>query len=282
MIDDDIQARRDASPAVRPGDVVVPTLENVGLASRLTRLRVASRGLVLALDDRLSAGPVGALSDVTALGEAIRLASCEAVMAFPGTLKALSTAGGWRPSALIMNVNAGTTMRAERVRRGVFGIDQVVAADAVAACYHLNVGAPEEPDQLRELCDYVAAAHRQGMPMMVAAYARPDRVTALTDRDHLLHAVTVATELGADIVKFPFTDDVMTLRALRTAVPAPTMLLMAGSETKSADELRAAATTVCEIGLDGLCLGRSFFLDPGSPATMRGLQTILCERDGAL
>ena len=275
MIDDDLGAASDASLATRPGDVVVSTLENVGLASRLTRLRIASRGLVLALDDRLSSGPIGTLSDLQALRAAVREASCEAIMAFPGTLKAFSTAAGWRPTAQIMNVNAGTTMGAERVRRGVFGIEQVVAADAVAACFHLNVGAPEEPEQLRELGDYVCAAHRYGMPMMVAAYPRPDRVTTLTDRTHVLHAAIVATELGADIVKFPFTDDIVTLTALRAAVPGPTMLLMAGGEKKSADDLRAAAVMVTDVGLDGLCLGRSFFLDPDSPATMRRLRTIL-------
>lgn len=229
---------------------------------------------MLALDDRLSSGPVGTLSDFRELSAAIRAASCDAVMAFPGTLKALATSGGWAPSARIMNVNAGTTMRAERVRHGVFGIEQVVAADAVAACYHLNVGAPEESGQLRELADYVCDAHRLGMPMMVAAYPRPDRVTTLTDSSDILHAVAVATEIGADIVKFPFTDDIATLAALRTVAPAPTVLLMAGGERKGPDDLTAAAERISDSGLNGLCLGRSFFLDPDSPTTMRRLQAV--------
>lgn len=277
MIHDHLRASDDARSGT--GDLVIPTLETVGLTSRLNRLRLASRGLVLALDDRLSSGPVGTLSDFRELSAAIRTASCDAIMAFPGTLKALSTSGGWAPSSRIMNVNAGTTMRADRVRRGVFDIERVVAADAVAACYHLNVGAPEESEQLRELADYVYAAHRHGMPMMVAAYPRPDRITALTDRSSVLHAVTVATEIGADIVKFPFTDDLTTLRALRAAAPPPTVLLMAGGEQKNADDLRTAAEKVGDSGVDGMCLGRSFFLDPNSSATMRRLQEILQARN---
>lgn len=254
---------------------LIPSLpvlsSSIGIMSRLNRLTSASPGLVFALDDRLTGGPTGLLFNLDKLADAVAATPCRAVMGFPGTLVPLARRFSPGSLALIMNLNAGTILQGALVRKSVLTIEQALELDAVAVCFHIDIGSPEEPGQLRELALHVRHGSQLGIPIMAAAYPRADHQNIDSSPEKVIHAANVAYELGATLIKFPFTTDEELLADLRDSIPQPTKLLMAGGEPTDPETLLRGARGVVHNNIDGICVGRSFFQVPDSTTSMVAL-----------
>jgi DhnA family fructose-bisphosphate aldolase class Ia len=93
------------------------------------------------------------------------------------------------------------------------------------------------------------------MPLLTMVYvfgaSTPD------DADRIAHGARVAAELGADIVKVPYTGSVDSFRKVVAGCFAP--VVIAGGERGGWRDVRATVVGAIEAGAVGVCIGRNVF-----------------------
>ncbi len=131
-----------------------------------------------------------------------------------------------------------------------------LGADAVSV--HINLGAEDEGCMIKDLGSVAKEAMSWGMPLLAMMYVRGPKVENPYDVRLVKHAARVAAELGADIVKVPYTGSSETFREVVEGCFVP--VVIAGGEKMSTDEdiLDMVRGSVVAGGA-GVSIGRNVF-----------------------
>ena len=249
-----------------------------GKQRRLARLFRHSdgRAVILPVDDGLIAGPRGSLADLPALFSAIRPHQPDGILLFPGVLArhwpALATV------AAIVNVTASTTGVTHTRKVLCADVETAVAAGADLVAVHVNVTSRHEGLMLTTLSTVVRQAEALGVPVFAIMYPRregdqdddnyqdlkntaPDRYSQL-----VAHAARIGMELGADVVKTPYTGSPETFATVVSAT-RPVPVVIAGGPFGSESYALSAARGAVAAGARGASFGRNVF-NRDDPARM--------------
>jgi class I fructose-bisphosphate aldolase len=181
---------------------------------------------------------------------------------------------------LILKLNGKTEIPADHapISPCTATVEDAVRLGADAVGYTLYVGSERQEEDFAQLRRVRADADRYGMPLIVWSYPRGEFVEAKGGRNSLYavdYAARVANELGADIVKLNMpkidaTKDQMTPKpyntlhvtreeAVRMVVESAgrTLVIFAGGEMESDEDLIAKARIAMEAGATGLIFGRN-------------------------
>lgn len=114
------------------------------------------------------------------------------------------------------------------------------------------------------------------VPLMVEPVMWGGRIPAglETDPDYVADGLRMAWELGADILKAPYTGDVASFNRIVSNTPVPVMILggPASGETRDMLESVAGAMTA---GANGLVIGRTIWKSDDPARTIRALNGIV-------
>lgn len=246
------------------------TFSASGKQRRLRRLfrHNDGRALVLPIDDGLISGPDASLSDLPALFRALASHPPDGVLLFPGVLARHSLA--LRDLAAIVNVTA-STVHVTHTRKVVCSdVEAAVSAGADLVAVHVNVTSRYEGEMLRALGMVVRKAETLGVPVLAIMYPRreghgeDDNHDALKERDAerysqlVAHAARIGVELGADIIKTPYTGSPETFAHVVTATQ-PVPVVTAGGPYCSRERTLSAARGALAAGARGISFGRNVF-----------------------
>ncbi|PZE22786.1 class I fructose-bisphosphate aldolase [Paenibacillus xerothermodurans] len=177
-----------------------------------------------------------------------------------------STFSPWQP-----NYDAWVTSVLEGVRMG---------ADAVSlGCI---VGGDDQPEQIRNLGEFVAEANTFGMPVIAHIYPRGNKIPESEKMDwrHHAYAVRLGAELGVDIVKTHYTGDPQSFSKVIASTTCK--VVVAGGDTGN-DILSAFQMTkdVLDVGGAGITFGRFVWNNQNPTAVVRALSHII-HKDGSV
>jgi fructose-bisphosphate aldolase/2-amino-3,7-dideoxy-D-threo-hept-6-ulosonate synthase len=165
---------------------------------------------------------------------------------------------------LIIHLSASTSVGPDPNHKVlVCSVEQAIKLGADAVSIHINLGAEDEPEMLRDFGFVSETCVEWGMPLLAMVYPRGAKVRQENDPDAVKLAARLAAELGADIVKVPYTGRVDTFRQVVEGCPIP-VVIAGGSKANEADTLRVVEEVV-QAGAAGLSMGRNAFQHP-SPA----------------
>jgi fructose-bisphosphate aldolase/2-amino-3,7-dideoxy-D-threo-hept-6-ulosonate synthase len=233
-----------------------------GLDARLARISTDDRFLTVPMDHGITMGPVKGLVDIESTVDAVTRAGADAVL----TQKGL--AGRVHPNrndaGYIVHTNASTTVGPDgNDKRVTATATDAVRAGADAVSFHINVGSDSEPGQIEDLGELTREAHELGLPVLAMAYARGPRVEG-DNAEHLAHAVRLAEELGADVIKTGYSGDAASFERVAAAAAKPVIIAggSKGTDRETVEMVRGAM----DGGAAGVSMGRSIFQhdDPGS------------------
>lgn len=163
-------------------------------------------------------------------------------------------------------------------------VEDAVRLGADAIGYTLYVGSPRQDEDFKQFARVRDEAEKLGMPVIVWAYPRGENVKATGGQDSIWavdYAARVATELGADVVKVNFPQQVSPED--RAKMPAPyndlnedeaamiarviatagrTLTLISGGEHEDDAALHLKAKRSMEAGATGLIFGRNIWQRP--------------------
>ena len=173
-------------------------------------------------------------------------------------------------------------------------VEDAVRMGADAVGYTLYVGSPRQDEDFKQFAAVRDEAEKLGMPVIVWAYPRGEAIKAKGGQDSIWaidYAARVATELGADVVKVNFPqqispeqralmpkpygdlnedEEAMISRVIATA--GRTLTLISGGEHEDDAALLLKAQRSMEAGATGLIFGRNIWQRPYEQAIQIGNQ----------
>jgi DhnA family fructose-bisphosphate aldolase class Ia len=122
---------------------------------------------------------------------------------------------------------------------------------------HVNIGAENEGDMLEAFGEVAESADYWGMPLLAMVYPRGPKVDNEKDVENVKIAARVGAELGADIVKVPYTGSPETFKDVVEGCPIP-VVIAGGSKLSDEDTLKMVEGAI-KAGASGLSMGRNAF-----------------------
>lgn len=252
-------------------DIAVGSAAETGKQRRLLRLFSKdgrNRCVICPVDDSLIAGPIEGLEDLNNKLQRIVAARPDGVLLHPGALIRFSHI--LRETPVIVNLTASTirSTHTRKVRTWSVRAAVRMGADAVAA--HLNLTSKFESEMLETAAQISEDCDSAGIPFIAIVYPRKEGTSGdenyfdLRDNSKdeytslVSHCARVAVELGASIVKVPYTGTVKSFeKVVESACGIP--VIVAGGPLVDVDIALRNAHEVIEAGGAGPSFGRNTF-----------------------
>lgn len=237
-----------------------------GKALRLQRLfrRESGNVFILPMDHSVSDGPIMPAGDVDRMVDIAAESGVDGVVLHKGRVRSIAP-HRWRRLCLVMHLSASTRHAADpdaKVLVSSIGDALRLGADAVSL--HVNVGSDTEREQLVDLGRAAGLAAAWNLPVLAMMYPRGRGIRDPDDPEVVAHVANLAADLGADVVKVPYTGSMASMRDVVRGCPIP-IVAAGGPRRASADGLLAELAEILEAGVRGVALGRNVWGadDPG-------------------
>ncbi|THE66552.1 fructose-bisphosphate aldolase [Salinadaptatus halalkaliphilus] len=240
-------------------------MTTTGLDARLDRIGTDGTYVIVPMDHGLTMGAVTGLKDIESTIDGVTSGGADAVLTQKGIAPRVHEHKNGK--GYIVHLNGSTTIGPDENDKRLTGtVEEAIRVGADAVSFHINVGSDHEPDQLSQLAELTDDATRFGIPVLAMAYARGPGVDS-TDAESLGHAVRLAEELGADIVKTGYSGDAASFEHVVESTRLP--VVIAGGSKGTDRETIEMVRGVMDAGGAGVSMGRSIFQheDPEAIAT---------------
>ena len=230
---------------------------------------VSGTSFLVPLDHSLADGPVSTAAGFAGLVAALAANEVDGIIVHKGRVRFLPTDLLGR-LALIVHLSGSTRFAPDTDAKVLVGaVAEAVALGADGVSVHINLGSSNEAAQLSDFGLVADRCARWGLPLLAMVYPRGPRIADPTDPTLLAHAANVAADLGADIVKLPFTGSPATMREVVDASPIPVVTAGGGVLGDPGAFLDLIDSTM-DSGVLGVAVGRNIFraADPGQLARL--------------
>jgi fructose-bisphosphate aldolase / 2-amino-3,7-dideoxy-D-threo-hept-6-ulosonate synthase len=226
-----------------------------GTDARLDRIGTDGSYVIVPMDHGITMGAVQGLKEIESTIDAVTRGGADAVLTQKGIAPRVHDHKNGK--GYIVHVNASTTIGPDEQDKRLTGtVEEAIRAGADAVSFHINVGSNYEPEQTTQLAELTADADRFGIPVLAMAYARGPGVDS-TDPEALGHAVRLAEEVGADIVKTGYSGDAESFQHVVESTRLP--VVIAGGSRGTDRETVEMVRGVMDAGGAGVSMGRSIF-----------------------
>ena len=232
----------------------------LGKRIRLERIinRKTGRTVVVPMDHGVTLGPIHGLVNMREMVNEVARGGANAVLGHMG-LPLYGHREYGRDLGLILHLSGSTVWSPDpNTKVLVNSVEMALKMGADAVSIHVNIGAEDESEMLRDLGLVSVAAMEWGVPLLAMMYTRGEKFKNESDVEGVKHAARIAAELGADIVKVNYTGSVSSFRQVVEGCPIP--VVIAGGER--ADDEQRIFTLVresLEAGGAGVSVGRNIF-----------------------
>jgi fructose-bisphosphate aldolase/2-amino-3,7-dideoxy-D-threo-hept-6-ulosonate synthase len=242
-----------------------------GTAARLERIGTGGKYVIIPMDHGITMGAVKGLKDIDSTVDAVTRGGADAVLTQKGIAPRVHP--NKNGAGYIVHVNASTTIGPDaNDKRVTCTVEEAVRAGADAVSFHINVGSDHEPRQIEGLAELTDDASRLGIPVLAMAYARGPGVDG-SDPESLGHAVRLAEELGADLVKTGYSGDADSFEHVVESTRLP--VVIAGGSKGTDRETIEAVRGAMDAGGAGVSMGRSVFQHDDPEAIARAVSGVV-------
>ncbi|MDY7001067.1 MAG: 2-amino-3,7-dideoxy-D-threo-hept-6-ulosonate synthase [Thermodesulfobacteriota bacterium] len=249
---------------------------HLGKAIRMERIfnRDTGRTIVVPLDHGVSVGPIKGLIDMRETLSHIAEGGANAVLMHKGLVRCGHRRRG-PDIGLIVHLSASTSLSPFPNAKTLTGtVEEAIRLGADAVSVHVNLGDETERDMLKDVGRVSARANEWGMPFLAMVYARGSKVKNEYDSEVVAHCARVGLELGADVVKVPYTGDVDTFHRVVEGCCIP-VVIAGGPKMDSLRDLLQMVADSVKAGGAGLSMGRNIFQADNPRTLVRALHGIV-------
>ncbi|MGW7280961.1 bagremycin/ferroverdin biosynthesis DhnA-type aldolase BagB/FevI [Streptomyces sp. NPDC054844] len=241
-----------------------------GRRLRLRRLyrNDSERLLIVPMDHSVSQGPITGGEGLDALVGRLATNRVDAIVLHKGSLRHVDPA--WFGStSLIVHLSASTVHAPDPdAKYLVAGVEESLRLGADAVSVHVNLGSDGEQRQVSDLAAVAEACDRWNVPLLAMMYPRGPRISDPRDPALVAHAVTLAADLGADLVKAPYVGSVTEMKEIVARSPVP-VITVGGPRNDDEGQVLAHVGEALSAGVAGVAMGRNVFEAP-DPGVMAG------------
>ena len=233
---------------------------HIGKAIRLERIfnRDTGRTIVIPMDHGLTVGPIDGIVDMREAVGKIVDGGANAVIEHKGLVRCGHRASG-KDIGLIVHLSASTSLSPfPNAKSLVASVEDAIRLGADAVSIHCNLGDETESAMLADFGKVASDATNWGIPLLAMVYARGPKVKDEYALDVVAHCARVGTELGADVVKVPYTGDIKTFSKVCDSCCVP-VVIAGGPKLDSTESFLQMVQDSLEAGGAGLSVGRNVF-----------------------
>jgi 2-amino-4,5-dihydroxy-6-oxo-7-(phosphonooxy)heptanoate synthase len=232
------------------------------------------RLFVVPLDHSVTEGPVvgeGSLDDL--VGQ-ICDNGADAVVLHKGSLRHVRPRW-FGATSLFVHMSASTARGPEPDAKCIVAsVEEAMRLGADGVSVHINLGSRHERQQIVDLASVGDACDRWNVPLLAMVYPRGPNIPDPRDPRLVAHAVTIAADLGADLVKTVFPRSVDAMREIAAGCPIP--ILAAGGPARAEyDDIVASVGDALDGGAAGVAMGRTIFSAPDPGAMTRKISDLI-------
>lgn len=248
----------------------------LGKSIRLERImnRETKRCIIVPMDHGVTVGPIPGLVDARKAVADVAEGGADAVLMHKGLIRCGHRLSG-RDVGLIVHLSAGTSLSpCPNTKVLVASVQEAVRCGADGVSVHVNLGDEAESAMLADLGRVAREADDWGMPLLAMVYARGRHIANAFDPGVIAHCARVATELGADIVKVPYSGDIDSFSHVVESCCIP-VVIAGGEKMNSVRDFLQVVHDSLAAGGAGLSVGRNVFQHPRPGALLRALSGIV-------
>jgi len=232
-----------------------------GKHRRLGRLFNPNSGktVMVPIDHAFTMGPVAGLEHPEQLINILVRLGVNAVIGHKGILKLFHKSLASTP--FVFHLSGATNLAEDPGYKALVGdVEAAVAMGADAVSIHVTVGHPQEREMLGDFGRVSSQCDRFGMPLLAMVYL--DRTVTTTGKgvSPELHAVRVAQELGADIIKIADPGNTDLLSEIVASLQVP--VVVGGGSRQDNPTFIQRVSGMMATGIDGVAVGRNIFQSP--------------------
>ncbi|MEZ3142383.1 2-amino-3,7-dideoxy-D-threo-hept-6-ulosonate synthase [Halobaculum sp. MBLA0143] len=250
-------------------------MNHAGHAARLDRISTDDRFLIVPMDHGITLGAVDGLKHIGDTIDAVTRGGADAVLTQKGIAPRVHPNAN--DAGYVVHLNASTAVGPDaNDKRPTGSVEGAIRAGADAVSMHINVGSDYEREQMAFLAELTETAADYGVPTLAMAYARGANLEGDDpehDAEYLGHAVRLAEEVGADVVKTGYSGDPDSFRHVCESTALP--VVIAGGEPDGDRETLVAVRGAMDAGAAGVSMGRSIFQHDDPEAITRAVSAVV-------
>ena len=233
----------------------------MGIGKDVRKERIINREtgkiVIVPMDHGVTVCPIKGLINLPKTVDLVSKGGANAVVEHVGMVSQGHRQYG-RDIGLIVHLSGSTALSPSPNRKVlVCSVERAVRVGADAVSIHVNIGAENEGEMFEAFGKVSEAADYWGMPLLAMVYPRGPKVDNEKDVENVKIAARVGAELGADIVKVPYTGSPETFKEVVSGSPIP-VVIAGGSKLSDEDTLKMVDGAM-QAGAAGLSMGRNAF-----------------------
>lgn len=233
---------------------------HVGKAIRMERIfnRNTKRSIIVPMDHGVSCGPIPGLENMARVVDEVAEGGANAVLGHKGLVRCGHRQSG-RDVGLVLHLSSSTDFSPAPNRKTLTAsVEDAVRFGADGVSIHVNLGDPDEAEMLRTFGQVAHDAETWGIPLLAMVYGRGPKIQNSLDARVIAHCARVGLELGADVVKIPYTGDIDSFHQIVSNCCIP-VLIAGGPKTETTKEFLQMVRDAINAGAAGLSVGRNVF-----------------------
>lgn len=249
----------------------------IGKQIRLERImnRNTGKTVIVPLDHGVTVGPIPGLINMEDTVNKIAEGGANAVVMHNGMVTKGHRRQG-RDIGLIVHLSGSTSLSPDPNRKVIVcDVQQAIRLGADAVSIHVNIGANTEDEMLRDFGKINRDCMEWGYPLLAMVYPRGPKVKDERDVEMVKIAARVGAELGADIVKVPYTGDPDSFAKVVEGSPIP--VVIAGGSKLTDKQTLEMIEGAMKAGAAGLSMGRNAFQHENPTKLVRAACAIVHE-----
>jgi predicted phospho-2-dehydro-3-deoxyheptonate aldolase len=210
------------------------------------------------MDHGVTVGPIDGLADMRTAISGVVAGGANAILMHKGMVRA-GHRGTGKDVGLIIHLSGGTALSPDpNAKELVCTVEEAIRLGADAVSIHINLGAETDKEMLAQLGFVSERCMQWQMPLVAMIYTRGPKIKNEFDVMYVKHAARVGAELGADIIKVPYTGSIETFTQVVQGCPVP-VVIAGGAKMNSDLDIFKMADGALKAGAAGLSIGRNAF-----------------------
>ncbi len=231
----------------------------IGKQVRMQRIidRNTGKTVIIPMDHGVTVGPIKGLENMKDTINKVAEGGVNAIVLHKGIVAVGHRSSG-KDVGLIIHLSASTSLGPDPNHKVIAcSVKEAVRLGADAVSIHVNIGAEDEAEMLKDMGEISRQCNKWGMPLLAMMYPRGKKIKDEKDVEVVKLAARVGAELGADIVKTNYTGDMKSFKQVVEGCPVP-VIIAGGSKGNDADCLKMIEDAM-KAGAAGVAMGRNSF-----------------------
>ncbi|WP_028315509.1 2-amino-3,7-dideoxy-D-threo-hept-6-ulosonate synthase [Desulfatibacillum aliphaticivorans] len=248
----------------------------VGKQIRMERIlnRKTRRTVLVPMDHGISVGPIDGLQDMKTAINSVAAGGANAVVVHKGLVME-GHRGDGPDIGLIIHLSASTSLSPfPNAKTLICTMEEAIKLGADAVSIHVNLGDGLEKDMLRDFGEISYQARTWGMPLLAMIYPRGEKIVDEYDVKYVKHAARLGHEMGADIVKVPYTGTPDSFYEVTSGCAVP-VVIAGGAKMDSDRDILEMVKGSVEAGGAGVSIGRNVFQHAAPVKIVRAISSIV-------